>query len=135
MTGRITAWRWWGLRNNSSSTAAVSVSDYSNVLIPLDQAHLHSHSARCGRTEYEEVPGHDPEEDGEGEEDDPKDRHGDEGTGMLEMSAAEYSIEGLRKEVRKGGGGTRSNYESESGAIVGWDWNVESICGWLTAEQ
>lgn len=124
MTGRITAWRWWGLRN---SNTAASASDYGGVLIPLDQAHLHSHSARCGRTEYEEVPGHDPEEEEDGE--DPKDSHGDEGTGMLEMSAAEYSIEGLRKEVRKGGGGTRSSYESES-------WNgIEDMCGSLTTEQ
>lgn len=103
MTGRITAWRWRTLRWTPA--------DYSSVVIPLDQAHLHSHSARCGRTEYEELP----HEEGVDDEDDPKDRgEGDEGTGMLPMSAAEYSVEGLRKEVRRGGGGTRSEYESES---------------------
>lgn len=118
MTGRITAWRW--------RTRRWTPADYSSVVIPLDQAHLHSHSARCGRTEYEEVPrseggGHarddennEEEEDDEGD-DDPKARGGgDEDTGMLLMSAAEYSIEGLRKEVRRGGRGTRSEYESES---------------------
>lgn len=120
MAGRITAWRW----QNPRWTPA----DHSGVVIPLEQAHLHSHSARCGRAEYEEVPdqdrvGHEDEE-GEGDaddENDPKARgvgvrgegEGDEGTGMLPMSAAEYSIEGLRKEVRRGGGGTRSEYESE----------------------
>lgn len=98
MAGRI---RWRGLRTES-------VDSYSEVLIPLDQAHLHSHSARCGRTEYEELPSHGDDDD------DPKDSVGDEGTGMLEMSAAEYSIEGLRKEVRRGGSGMRSDYESQS---------------------
>lgn len=115
MSSRVTAWRWRGGLGRKPE----HVNDYTGVLIPLDQAHLHSHSARCGRTEYEEVPGEDGDDvDGD---DDPKDRGGrgrggdeDEGTGMLEMSAAEYSIEGLRKEVRKGAGGTRSVYESTS---------------------
>lgn len=103
MTGRITAWR----LGRSAGTPQRPV-DYSDVVIPLDQAHLHSHSARCGRTEYEEVP--------HGEDDEDKDEHpkaDGEHTGMLEMSAAEYSVEGLRKEVRRGAGGTRSEYESE----------------------
>lgn len=100
MAGRITAWR---LRPWASGPA-----DYSAVVIPLEQAHLHSHSARCGRTEYEEVPGVDPEDDG-------KDDADGEAEGMLEMSAAEYSIAGLRKEVRRrdGGGRERGVYESE----------------------
>lgn len=95
--------RWRGLRTES-------VDDYTGVLIPLDQAHLQSHSARCGRMEYEELP----DEDNDDEEIDPKDRAGDdhEETGMLEMSAAEYSVEGLRREVRRGGHGMRSDYES-----------------------
>lgn len=112
MTGRVTAWRWRAGGGGVLSRKPECVEDYTDVLIPLDQAHLHSHSARCGRTEYEEVPGDD---HGDGEEDDPKDRGGeDEGTGMLEMNAAEYSIEGLRKEVRKGASGERSVYESKS---------------------
>lgn len=122
MSGRITAWRWRRGGGGSGSSGVLQrkpehVDDYTGVLIPLDQAHLHSHSARCGRTEYEEVPGEDDDENGEGL--DPKDSRGgggggieEEDTGMLEMSAAEYSIEGLRKEVRKGAGGTRSVYES-----------------------
>jgi hypothetical protein len=60
--------------------------------------------------EYEEVPGDDDEE----EAGFPKHRAGDdqESTGMLEMNAAEYSVEGLRREVRKGADGIRSDYES-----------------------
>ncbi|ROV96286.1 hypothetical protein VMCG_07660 [Cytospora schulzeri] len=86
MSGRL-RWR---------SSRPESVNDYTGVLIPLDQAHLHSHSARCGRMEYEEVP----DDDGEEEEDFTKDRAGEEHeeTGMLEMNAAEYSVEGLRRE-------------------------------------
>ncbi len=81
---------------------AESVDDYAGVLIALDEAHLHSHSARSGRTEYEEPPG---------EEDVGKDAE-NEATGMLEMRAAEYSLEGLRREVRRGGRGQWSEYES-----------------------
>lgn len=115
MSGRITSWRWRRGYGGLPQRKPEHVDDYTGVLIPLDQAHLHSHSARCGRTEYEELPG-DEEEDGD---EDPKDRvlggaDGDEDMGMLEMSAAEYSIQGLRKEVRKGSGGTRSVYESKS---------------------
>lgn len=122
MAGRITAWRW--------QSARWTPADFSSVVIPLEQAHLHSHSARCGRAEYEELPDQDHGEDDDDadDEDDHKVRgggggregegEGDEGTGMLPMSAAEYSIEGLRQEVRRGGGGTRSEYESES--VLRW---------------
>ncbi|KAH8785046.1 membrane transporter [Diaporthe sp. PMI_573] len=122
MAGRL---RWRGLR-------AESVDSYSGVLVPLDQAHLHSHSARCGRTEFEELSANSDEED------DPKDGAGDEGTGMLEMSAAEYSIEGLRKEVRRGGGGMRSDYELKSMLVnkavqdIGmgrYNWQLFVLCG------
>lgn len=113
MAGRITAWR---LRPWASAPA-----DYSAVVIPLEQAHLHSHSARCGRAEYEEVPGADPEEDGGGggKDDDGEEGEG-EARGMLEMSAAEYSIAGLRKEVRRrdGSGRGRGVYESELFYVV-----------------
>jgi hypothetical protein len=74
-----------------------SVDNYSGVLVPLEEAHLHSYSARCGRTEYEEVP-----DEAEDDDDDAAKDTDDEVTGMLEMSACEYSIEGLRKEVRRG---------------------------------
>lgn len=109
MSGRLLLLRWRGFRTES-------VDDYTGVLIPLDQAHLHSHSARRGRTEYEEVPDGDGGDDDEDEEGDDysKLRAGDEheGAGMLEMNAAEYSVEGLRREVRRGGNGARSDYES-----------------------
>jgi hypothetical protein len=82
-----------------------SVHDYAGVLIPLTEAHLHSHSARSGRTEYEEPPGED-DEDGVGKAAE------NEGTGMLAMTACEYSVEGLRREVRRGGKGDWSEYES-----------------------
>lgn len=94
---------WFKQRN------AESVDDYLGVLIPLDQAHLYSHSARTGKTEFEI-----PEEDGE-PEDDPnaaKDED-EERQGMLHMKSAEYTLEGLRKEMRRGRKGDWTTYESE----------------------
>lgn len=79
-----------------------SVHDYAGVLVPLEEAHLHSHSARCGRSEFEEIrtssdgPVADELEVGLPKDDD------NENTGMLQMSAAEYTIDGLRREVREG---------------------------------
>lgn len=91
----------------------VSVTDYSGVLVPLEEAHLHSHSARVGRTEFEDV-SDDGASDGVDVDDDGKDS--DREDGMLLMRAAEYSIEGLRREVRKGGKGrTWTEYECELG--------------------
>lgn len=84
-----------------------SVHDYAGVLVPLEEAHLHSHSARSGRTEFEERR-HEDEDGGadplmRGDDNDvDKDNESGEGTGMLQMSAAEYTIEGLRREVRQG---------------------------------
>lgn len=97
-----------------------SVEDYSGVLISLEEAHLHSHSARTGRCEFEDVP--DDAESDAGEEDGAAKGRDDEVTGMLLMSAAEYSIEGLRREVRRGGKGrTWTDYECEmSCGEVGW---------------
>jgi hypothetical protein len=87
---------------------AESVDDYSGVLVPLTEAHLHSHSYRAGRTEFEAHP--DDRRDSN-DEDGAKDGD-DEGTGMLEMDAAEYSIAGLRREVRRGEKGKKwSDYE------------------------
>ena len=83
-----------------------SVHDYVGVLIPLEEAHLHSHSARSGRTEFE-VPPEDEHGDGVGKDDE------NEGAGMLEMRACEYSIEGLRREVRREARGQQlSEYDS-----------------------
>lgn len=83
-----------------------SVNDYIGVVVPLEEAHLHSHSARTGKCEFEERPSEDEDDDAE---DDGKDQS--ESAGMLEMSAAEYTIEGLRKEVRRGGQGRWTEYE------------------------
>lgn len=100
-----------------------SVDDYLGVLVPLEQAHLHSHSARIGRCEFEEGPGNEDNDDDDDGDDGPptagtKARDSNEGTGMLEMLAAEYSIEGLRREVRKGGKGPWTEYERESFSLL-----------------
>ena len=109
-----------------------TVHNYAGVLVPLEEAHLHSYSARLGKTEFEETPGsaddHDYEagmyESGSGVGADAADKDQDqdldnESTGMLQMSAAEYTIEGLRRDVRKGGGRAGlSEYECESIAII-----------------
>ncbi|KAF4125753.1 Sugar (and other) transporter [Geosmithia morbida] len=109
-----------------------SVDDYEDVWVPLNQAHNYSHSARNGRTEYEEkdhvvddeiearLNQHDDEDGGEdsqgrrnGDNDDVE--AGKEGAddeddlqetrGMLQMRAAEYSVDGLRAEMRLAGDG------------------------------
>ena len=104
-----------------------TVHSYAGVLVPLEEAHLHSHSARIGRTEFEERPdsaGDDLQDEAEMYEPgsgaaaaaakDPDLDQDNESTGMLQMSAAEYTIEGLRREVRKGGGRAgHSEYERE----------------------
>lgn len=85
-----------------------SVNDYLGVLVPLEEAHHYSHSARSGRTEFETLGA---DEDGVGD-DDPKDDDG-EAQGMLHMKAAEYTVEGLRKEMRQGRQGKWTTYESK----------------------
>jgi hypothetical protein len=97
-------WTW-----RRSETAA----DYASAVIPLDEAHQHSHSFRLR-------PRTDPEgqlDDEASEDDDGADKDGDDGdTTMLvnTSAAAEYSIEGLRREVRRGRrGGNWTAYESE----------------------
>jgi len=84
-----------------------SVTNYSGVLVALEDAHLHSHSYRLRRR-----PGFTESSDDEGASDDGSEgvikvdgEH--EGTAMLEMRAPEYSIEGLRREVRRGGKGEK----------------------------
>lgn len=118
-----------------------SVHDYVGVLVPLEEAHLHSHSARSGRSEFEEARNSSDEEstlDDEPEAGPPKD--GDtEHTGMLQMSAAEYTIEGLRGEVRQGERRRRwSEYELKSKLInkaiqdIGmgrYNWQLFVLCG------
>jgi hypothetical protein len=88
-----------------------SVDSYAGVLVPLEEAHLHSHSARIGRCEFEEVP-QDDDDAASDDGDSGKDRE-TETQGMLEMSAAEYTIEGLKKQVRRGRKGQWTDYECE----------------------
>ncbi|KAK4153606.1 hypothetical protein C8A00DRAFT_33626 [Chaetomidium leptoderma] len=80
---------------------ADTAADYASAVVPLDEAHHHSHSYRLR-------PRPDPEgqlDEEAAEEDSAAFKDGDdEDTTMLVMSnaAAEYSIEGLRSEVRRG---------------------------------
>ncbi|KAI3326045.1 sugar transporter [Xylariaceae sp. AK1471] len=122
-----------------------SVNDYIGVLVPLEEAHLHGHSARCGKTEFEDA--RDGSDDANADSDDDEEtelggafKHGDnEGTGMLQMNAAEYTIEGLRRDVRKGETGRRwTEYELKSKIInkaiqdIGmgrYNWQLFILCG------
>lgn len=86
-----------------------SVEDYAGVLVPLEEAHLYSHSARTGRTEFET------HEEGDDDDETGSAKDGDgERQGMLQMNAAEYTIEGLRKAMREGRRGNWTEYESKS---------------------
>ncbi|PWI75166.1 hypothetical protein PCL_05824 [Purpureocillium lilacinum] len=108
-----------------------TVHDYVGVLIPLEEAHHHSHSARTGRTEFESR--HDATDDvGHGKDED------NEAHGMLEMDAAEYTIEGLRQETRQGRQGQWTEYEIKSKLInkaiqdIGmgsYNWQLFVLCG------
>ncbi|KAI6326480.1 hypothetical protein MCOR29_003435 [Pyricularia oryzae] len=118
----------WPLRVETTAS-------YAGVLIPLEEAHLYSHSARSGRTEYEESPS----TADNNNDDEAGGKRGGEEAGMLEMRAAEYSIEGLRREVRLGSGGTRPiAYEMKSKLInkavqdIGmgrYNWQLFFLCG------
>ncbi|KAI1126325.1 sugar transporter [Nemania abortiva] len=126
-----------------------SVNDYIGVLVPLEEAHLHSHSARCGKAEFEE------DRRGSddinlnanfGEDEDEETALGsafknsdNEGDGMLQMNAAEYTVEGLRRDVRRGEPGRRwTEYELKSKLInkaiqdIGmgrYNWQLFILCG------
>ena len=113
----------WDLYYRAQSTHDCSP----HVLIPLDEAHLHSHSYRLGRRPHH----HDSNDDDDGDngygemlDDVDEERRGSgaaskdddhEETGMLEMNGpAEYSLEGLRREVRRGAKDEKwTTYESE----------------------
>ncbi|KAI9167590.1 putative MFS-type transporter [Paramyrothecium foliicola] len=109
-----------------------SVSDYPGVLIPLSQAHLHSHSARTGRQHIRSrtIDGEDHgvalTKDGDDEEE-----------GMLRPQSGEYSIESLRREVRQGGSNW-TEYELKSKLVnkaiqdIGmgpYNWQLFILCG------
>ncbi|KAI1093211.1 MFS general substrate transporter [Rostrohypoxylon terebratum] len=118
-----------------------SVHDYIGVLVPLEEAHLHSHSARSGRSEFEEVrTSSDGSVIGDNEAESVLPKDGDsEHTGMLQMSAAEYTIEGLRREVRRGERRHQwTEYELKSKLInkaiqdIGmgrYNWQLFVLCG------
>ncbi|KAK0728481.1 major facilitator superfamily domain-containing protein [Lasiosphaeria miniovina] len=123
-----------------------SVNDYSGVLVALEDAHVHSHSYRTGRRAFEAAAsctdGHD-DVDVDGDDDDGggRGKAGDdhEGTAMLEMSVPEYSIQGLRMEVRRGAKGEKwTAYEMKSKLInkavqdIGmgrYNWQLFILCG------
>lgn len=106
MAGRLLSFRMRTFRRGRTEEA----DDYAGVLIPLTEAHLHSHSARIGRCEFESLP-QDDEEDADDAASKDSER---ESQGMLEeMTPAEYTIEGLRREVKRGGKGQWTDYECE----------------------
>jgi hypothetical protein len=96
---------------------AGTAADYTAVVVPLDEAHQHSHTYRLRpRLETEGQL----DDDAFEEEDAGIDKDGDgddEDTTMLVASSTvpEYSIEGLRREVRRGRREENwTPYESES---------------------
>ena len=108
-----------GLSGLWTRRRAETSADFANVVIPLDEAHLHSHSYRA-KVRSGDSEGQLDENAFEGDvggDDGGLDKDGDdEGTGMLLMGSTvpEYSIEGLRREVRRGGRGKKwTDYESE----------------------
>lgn len=81
-----------------------SVDDYLGVLIPLEDAHLYSHATRSEKSAQRGALDEDemgPVKDGDNER-----------QGMLELSETEYTIENLRREMRRGAG-EWTDYESE----------------------
>lgn len=114
-----------------------SVDYYAGVLVPLEEAHLHSHSARAGRVEFE-ARDFELDDDADDETGARKDRGDEEREGMLEMDAAEYSIDGLRKAMREGRHGQWTEYEIKSKLInkaiqdIGmgtYNWQLFVLCG------
>jgi hypothetical protein len=81
-----------------------SVDDYIGVLVPLEEAHLYSQAAKAKNASN----GAKREE---GEMDDLEMK--EESEGMLGGEAGEYTVEGLRKEMREGRRGQWTTYESE----------------------
>lgn len=88
-----------------------SVDDYVGVLVPLEQAHLYSQSAKSGKKAKSQSQDDD-------QLDDEETKDGDyEMQGMLQKNVGEYTIEGLRREMREGRQGRWTTYESELVAI------------------
>lgn len=111
----------WSWSMNLGRTETVR--SYIGVLVPLQRAYAYSHSARQGKSEYHSV-GHEmaelrPGHRGNGDEEDEIDGL-DEDEGMLKKHVSEYSIEGLRAEMRRGSksGEKWTSYESKSSLLA-----------------
>ncbi|CAG7560101.1 unnamed protein product [Fusarium equiseti] len=106
-----------------------SVDDYVGVLVPLEEAHLYSQAAKAKRASHGE-------KREEGELDDLEMK--EEREGMLGGDSAEYTVEGLRKEMREGRRGQWTTYEIKSKLMnkaVGdigmgsYNWQLFVLCG------
>lgn len=135
------------------SYRTASVSDYTDVLVPLDEAYEYSHNARTGnvaQTEY--APANTTEDDdaenGESskrsrsDENDDDDDDLENGTQPPSQSGGEYSIEGLRRYARQPTDGKQqqrfTDYELKSKLInkaiqdIGmgrYNWQLFLLCG------
>ncbi|KAJ3512162.1 hypothetical protein NM208_g15354 [Fusarium decemcellulare] len=105
-----------------------SVDDYIGVLVPLDEAHLVSKATQAKDASQGEKL--------EGELDDLESK--EERQGMLGGDPAEYTIEGLRKEMREGRQGQWTTYEIKSKLMnkaigdIGmgsYNWQLFVLCG------
>ncbi|KAF4470659.1 MFS-type transporter [Fusarium albosuccineum] len=105
-----------------------SVDDYIGVLVPLDEAHLVSKATQAKDANQGEKL--------EGELDDLESK--EERQGMLGGDPAEYTIEGLRKEMREGRQGQWTTYEIKSKLMnkaigdIGmgsYNWQLFVLCG------
>ena len=82
------------------------------VIVPLEDAHLHSYAARMNRGNR--AP-HLSADDGDDEEDEDVEagaKSSHEESRMLEMNVPEYSIKGLRREAQEGSKVPLTDYES-----------------------
>ena len=82
------------------------------VIVPLEDAHLHSYAARMNRGNR--AP-HLSADDGDDEEDEDVEagaKSSHEESRMLEMDVPEYSIKGLRREAQEGSKAPLTDYES-----------------------
>ncbi|KAI0420668.1 sugar transporter [Xylaria grammica] len=125
-----------------------SVNDYVGVLVPLEEAHLHSYSARRRKADAEDQHGSG-DADANADPDHNEDEEAalgatfkssnNEGDAMLQVDAPEYSIDGLRQAVREGEPGRRwTEYELKSKLInkaiqdIGmglYNWQLFVLCG------
>ncbi|KAH7326101.1 major facilitator superfamily domain-containing protein [Stachybotrys elegans] len=107
----------------SSLRQVESVDNYLGVLVPLEEAHNYSHSKKQSSEDDDAASA----KDGDSER-----------LGMLSMDLDEYSIEGLRREMRRGGNGQWTEYEIKSKLInkaiqdIGmgtYNWQLFVLCG------